>query len=307
MDRVLLQERTVEGDDLVDMKSERKHVESVKRLRSEFKRLKSEVKRLKLERKQLKSEVGTSEITFYRVPDRKESNVEGGKGLKSEVKRLKSEVKRLKSEFKGLKSEVKRLKSERKQLESDFGISEITFYRVPDRKESNVEGGKGLKSEVKRLKSEVKQLKSKLKRVKSEWKHVKRGTQMKSEPEQKQTGNRLRSPFDAIDPPPNSLKHDRARVVLPVSITDKNRPFLIELSKLALKKYNDGNNQDPQFEPFEFDELLKSTFGIGNGRKYYITFKAKQSSDDASSKIFQGLVWRKLDGSSEARTCDIKI
>jgi molecular chaperone GrpE (heat shock protein) len=59
--------------------------------------------------------------------------------------------------------------------------------------ESNVEGGKGLKSEVKRLKSEVKQLKSKLKRVKSEWKHVKRGTQMKSESEQKQTGNRLRS------------------------------------------------------------------------------------------------------------------
>ncbi|WJX84082.1 hypothetical protein P8452_66692 [Trifolium repens] len=211
MDRVLLQERTVEGDDLVDMKSERKHVESVKRLRSEFKRLKSEVKRLKLERKQLKSEVGTSEITFYRVPDRKESIVE----------------------------------------------------------------------EVERLKSEVKRLKSKLKRI--------------------------RSPFDAIDPPPNSLKPGRARIVLPVSITDENRPFLIELSKLALEKYNDDNNQDPQFKPFEYDELVKSTLGSWAGRKYFITFKAKQSSDDASSKIFQGIVWRKLDGSSEVLSCDIKI
>jgi hypothetical protein len=72
MDRVLLQESTVEGDDLVDMKSERKHVESVKRLRSEVKRLKSERKHLE-RGKQLKSDVGTSEITFYRVPDRKVS------------------------------------------------------------------------------------------------------------------------------------------------------------------------------------------------------------------------------------------
>ncbi|WJX84084.1 hypothetical protein P8452_66692 [Trifolium repens] len=175
MDRVLLQERTVEGDDLVDMKSERKHVESVKRLRSEFKRLKSEVKRLKLERKQLKSEVGTSEITFYRVPDRKESIVE----------------------------------------------------------------------EVERLKSEVKRLKSKLKRI--------------------------RSPFDAIDPPPNSLKPGRARIVLPVSITDENRPFLIELSKLALEKYNDDNNQDPQFKPFEYDELVKSTLGSWAGPPFVLS------------------------------------
>ncbi|WJX84266.1 hypothetical protein P8452_66858 [Trifolium repens] len=168
----------------------------------------------------------------------------------------------------------------------------------------HVERGKRLKLEVKQLKSKVKQLKLKVKRLKSELKHVKRSTRLKSE--QKQTGDRCPSPFDAIDPPPlKPGRAGRAGNVRPVSITDGNRPFFIEISKLALEKYNDGNNQDPQFEPFEFDELVKSTIGCCAGRKYFITFKAKRSSD-ASSTIFQGIVWGKLDGSSEAVPCDIK-
>jgi predicted RNase H-like nuclease (RuvC/YqgF family) len=57
MDRVLLQESTVEGDDLVDMKSERKHVERGKWLKLEVKQLKSKVKQLKLKVKRLKSEL----------------------------------------------------------------------------------------------------------------------------------------------------------------------------------------------------------------------------------------------------------
>ncbi|PNX61745.1 cystatin-related protein, partial [Trifolium pratense] len=103
-------------------------------------------------------------------------------------------------------------------------------------------------------------------------------------------------------PPPRSL---RAGNVLPLIITKDISPLLIQLSQIALKKYNDDNNQDP---PFEFDQLVKSTRGMSAGYNYFITFKAAKQSSNTSSTIFQAHVWAPFDGSSpKVVSCAIKI
>ncbi|PNX71254.1 hypothetical protein L195_g027128 [Trifolium pratense] len=109
-------------------------------------------------------------------------------------------------------------------------------------------------------------------------------------------------PFDTIAPPPRSLIGGNLIPLLIIIITEDIRILLIKLSKIALEKYNEDNNQDP---PFEFDEIVKSTQGICSGYKYFITFKAKQSSN-TSSTIFQACVWRRIDKSSQVLSCAIK-
>ncbi|XP_045803647.1 uncharacterized protein LOC123897169 isoform X1 [Trifolium pratense] len=272
MDRVLLQESTVEGDDLVDLKSERKHVEIGTRLKLERKHV-QRGKRLK--------------ITHDRVRDRANLRQAGKLSVWiSSILMINERGKRLKLKRKRVEDDLVDMKSERK----------------------HVERGKRLKSARKHV--------ERGKRLKSERKHVESGTRLKSEPERKQTGKRYPSPFDVIAaPPPQSFlpgRTARAGSLCPVRITDENRGFLIKLSKLALEKYNDDNNQvlnngdnnqDPQFE---FDELVRSNVGSCAGSKYFITFKAKRSSE-TSSTIFQAIiVWRSFEGSSQVLSCDIK-
>jgi hypothetical protein len=47
-------------------------------------------------------------------------------------------------------------------------------------------------------------------------------------------------PYDAIAPPKNSQLLGGSPVV-PIAITERDRPLLIQLSQLALEDYNDKN------------------------------------------------------------------
>ncbi|GAU43584.1 hypothetical protein TSUD_27860 [Trifolium subterraneum] len=100
--------------------------------------------------------------------------------------------------------------------------------------EKRVERGKGVKSKRKRV-ERGKGLKSDTQR---ERKRVEYNRRM-SENEYLKIARKL-GPFDAIPGPPNSL---RAGNLIPLNITDNIRPLLIELSEIALEKYNDDNNQ----------------------------------------------------------------
>ncbi|PNX97820.1 hypothetical protein L195_g021054 [Trifolium pratense] len=132
---------------------------------------------------------------------------------------------------------------------------------------SSVEGGTqkhveddnvDLKSERKRV-ERGKGLKSQRKRVgRRKGLHAERERIRILDDEYKKSLGEL-GPFDAIIAPPPGL----GGALMPLILTDAIRTLLVELSYIALEKYNDDNNQDPQFEPYEFDELIKPVSGEG--------------------------------------------
>ncbi|XP_058772259.1 uncharacterized protein LOC131646134 [Vicia villosa] len=104
-----------------------------------------------------------------------------------------------------------------------------------------------------------------------------------------------RKEFDFIDHP---ARRFLGGGVGPLSITEEYRPLLVNLSVIALKKYNDDNKE----KEFVFEDLVKSTYGVCAGGMYYITFKAKAKEEDGSntpSITFQGKVWKRLNGPPE--------
>ncbi|PNX86288.1 hypothetical protein L195_g042365 [Trifolium pratense] len=105
--------------------------------------------------------------------------------------------------------------------------------------------------------------------------------------------------YDAPPLPPIPLLSGGCPV-RPADITDRCRPLLINLSRLALDHYNQGSSG----ASFEFNDLIKFTYtydvgsyGGGGGvfridpMEYYITFKAKQKGVPSDAiTIFQAKV-----------------
>jgi hypothetical protein len=105
--------------------------------------------------------------------------------------------------------------------------------------------------------------------------------------------SRKLSPYDAIAPPKNSQLLGGSPVV-PIAITGRDRPVLIQLSQLALEDYNDKN----QGASFVFGDLVRCTVESGydyDVSKLYITFQAKATEDPSNTKTFQAHVWKYSD------------
>ncbi|XP_045798262.1 uncharacterized protein LOC123892507 isoform X1 [Trifolium pratense] len=114
------------------------------------------------------------------------------------------------------------------------------------------------------------------------------------------------SPYDAILPPRPLF--GGSAPVLPLLITDENRPFLKNLSQIALDYYNDIINQKGRWGPsFEFHDLVKCTRGWNYGLNtstYYITFQANAKGDTSRYITFQA--YAKGDTSSSSSSPAIK-
>ncbi|RYR59583.1 hypothetical protein Ahy_A05g025482 [Arachis hypogaea] len=74
--------------------------------------------------------------------------------------------------------------------------------------------------------------------------------------------------------------------IKPYTLTEANRPPLIEFSKKALKVYNESNNTT-----FIFDKLIKSNAQCVAGTMFYITFGAQSGNTHGT---FRARVWKKI-------------
>ncbi|KAL1355214.1 hypothetical protein HN51_007255 [Arachis hypogaea] len=85
--------------------------------------------------------------------------------------------------------------------------------------------------------------------------------------------------------------------IKPYTLTEANRPPLIEFSKKALKVYNESNNTT-----FIFDKLIKSNAQCVAGTMFYITFGAQSGNTHGT---FRARVWKKImNEGSQVMSCE---
>ncbi|WJX92143.1 hypothetical protein P8452_73826 [Trifolium repens] len=179
---------------------------------------------------------------------------------------------------------------------------------------------------------------SKPKRLKSEQEPVSETKRMKSEKEPRLTCEWnifsdeiseeseddaqyfILGPYDAVPRPRNTMIVGGFPIV-PIDINERNRPELIELSKIALDHYN-NKREDTCGSSFEFHDLVKCTFWahfcaslidspVLKPSEYYITFQAKAKGNEDPShsppaiKTFQAKLV--LEKPPVVEECHIKI
>lgn len=80
---------------------------------------------------------------------------------------------------------------------------------------------------------------------------------------------------------------------------EEDDPEIIELSRLAIDKYNSQNAQN-----YVFVKIVTVNASTAAGIWYYITFDAKDANNAA--KTFQARVWSGWDGETEVAYCRLK-